>query len=164
MRSRTDPIRRSRLLTSTRWWLNTVPCCWRWRTPSPGTGRKRKTSISPLSRLRLRHADQLRDPAAAKAWLVRIETREAFRLARRLRRFVALEPHVEELRDDGDLGVSLDVRRAIGALPPRTRAALLLHHYSGFSVEETADALGVSSNTVKTQLRKGLARVREESR
>src|SRR5450759_615773 len=33
----------------------------------------------------LRHADQLRDPAAAKAWLVRIESREAFRLRRRLR-------------------------------------------------------------------------------
>jgi RNA polymerase sigma-70 factor (ECF subfamily) len=112
----------------------------------------------------LRKADQLREPSAAKAWLVRIESREAFRLRERLRRFVSLELHVEELRDDRELGISVDLRRAIARLPPRTRAALLLHHYCGFSVEETAGALGVSPNTVKTQLRKGLARVREETR
>lgn len=112
----------------------------------------------------LRHADQLRDPAAAKAWLVRIESREAFRLRRRLRRFVSLDDRVQELRVDGEMGISVDLLRAIAGLPPRTRAALLLHHYCGFSVEETAGALGVSPNTVKTQLRKGLAKVREETR
>lgn len=112
----------------------------------------------------LRHADQLRDPAAAKAWLVRIESREAFRLRRRLRRFVSLDDRVQELRVDGEMGISVDLLRAIAGLPPRTRAALLLHHYCGFSVEETAAALGVSPNTVKTQLRKGLAKVREETR
>ena len=109
----------------------------------------------------LRHAHQLREPSAARAWLIRIESREAFRVQRRLRRFVSLDLHVEELHDEGELGVSVDLRRAIAGLPPKTGAALLLHHYCGFSVEETADALGVSSNTVKTQLRKGLARVRE---
>jgi len=111
-----------------------------------------------------RNAGQLRNPEAARAWLVRIESREAFRLRRRLRRFVSLELHVEELHDEGHMGTSLDLRRAIAGLPTRTRAALLLHHYCGFSVEETADVLGVSSNTVKTQLRKGLARVREAIR
>lgn len=112
----------------------------------------------------LRHVDQLREPAAAKAWLVRIESREAFRLRRRLRRFVSLDDRVQELRVDGEMGIAVDLRRAIAGLPPRTRAALLLHHYCGFSVEETAGALGVSPNTVKTQLRKGLAKVREETR
>ena len=112
----------------------------------------------------VRHAHQLREPAAARAWLVRIESREAFRLQRQLRRFVSLELHVEELRDDGEMGGSIDLRRAIAGLPARTRAALLLHYYSGFSVNETASALGVSPNTIKTQLRKGLARVREETR
>jgi RNA polymerase sigma-70 factor (ECF subfamily) len=112
----------------------------------------------------LRSAGQLREPGAAKAWLIRIESREAFRLRRRLRRFVSLDLHVEELRDDDEMGVSVDLRRAIAGLPSTTRAALLLHHYCGYSVEETAGALGVSPNTVKTQVRKGLARVREELR
>ncbi len=110
----------------------------------------------------LRNAEQLRNPGAARAWLVRIETREAFRLRRRLRRFVPLAPHVEEIRDDPDLDVSLDLRTAISELPSRTRAALVLHHCCGLSVEETAGCLGVSANTVKTQLREGLAKIREE--
>jgi RNA polymerase sigma factor (sigma-70 family) len=109
-----------------------------------------------------RNRRRLREPAAAKAWLIRIETREAFRLRRRLRRFVALDSHVEELRDAPDREGSLDLRRAILKLPPRTRAALLLHHYAGLSIYETSTALGVSPNTIKTQLRKGLASVRED--
>lgn len=109
----------------------------------------------------LRNAGQLRHPDSARAWLARIETREAFRLGRRLKRFVSLEPHVGELLDDGNMGTSIDLQGAIASLPPKTRAALLLHVYCGFSVDETAAALGVSANTVKTQLRKGLARVRE---
>lgn len=110
----------------------------------------------------LRNAGRIREPAAAKAWLIRVETREAFRLRRRLKRFVSLDTHVEELRDAPDREGSLDLRRAILKLPPRTRAALLLHHYSGLSVEETSAALGVSPNTIKTQLRRGLASVRKE--
>jgi RNA polymerase sigma factor (sigma-70 family) len=110
----------------------------------------------------LRNAGRLREPSAAKAWLIRIETREAFRLRRRLRRFVSLETHVEEMRDQPDREGTLDLRRAIRKLPPRMRAALLLHHYLGLSVEETSAALGVSPNTTKTQLRRGLASVRKE--
>jgi len=112
----------------------------------------------------LRNAGRLREPAAAKAWLIRIETREAFRLRRRLRRFVVFDARVDEMHDTPDREGSLDLRRAIQKLPPRTRAALLLHHYSGLSVEETSAALGVSPNTIKTQLRRGLASVREELR
>jgi RNA polymerase sigma factor (sigma-70 family) len=118
----------------------------------------------------LRNLHRLREPAAARAWLLRIESREAFRIQRRMRRFVSLEFHVQEKGDIGgaeggaSADESVDVRRAIAGLPPRTRAALMLHHYCGLSVEETAAALGVSPNTVKTQLRKGLSRVREELR
>jgi RNA polymerase sigma-70 factor (ECF subfamily) len=112
----------------------------------------------------LRNIDQLREPRAARAWLVRIESREAFRLRRRIRSLVSIDVHAEELRYDGEMGASVDIRRAISRLPPRTRAALLVHHYFGLSVEETAATLGVSHNTVKTQLREGLAKIREELR
>src|SRR5665811_906159 len=47
----------------------------------------------------LRNAGRLREPAAAKAWLIRIETREAFRLRRRLRRFVVFDARVDEMHD-----------------------------------------------------------------
>jgi len=112
----------------------------------------------------LRNLGQLREPGAARAWLVRIESREALRLRRRAGRFGSLGQHIDELADLSETDSFADLRRAVSRLPPRTRAALLLHHYSGLSVDETAHVLGVSSNTVRTQLRKGLARIREELR
>ena len=47
------------------------------------------------------------------------------------------------------------------ALPPRTRAAVALHYLAGLSVRETAEALGVSENTIKSQVKTGLVRLRE---
>ena len=111
----------------------------------------------------LRKADQLRDPAALRAWLLRIEVREAFRVVRRLRRLVSLDGHVTDLTTHPpDLAQRADVRTAMGRLPKRTRAAISLHHMAGLSVAETAEAMGTSENTVKSQLRTGLARLRED--
>ena len=110
----------------------------------------------------IRHADELRDPDALRAWLLRIQAREAFRLVRRLRRFVPVRSGVVEVAvATPDATDAVAVRRALGALPRRMRAAVVLHHMAGLSVAETATALGVSENTVKSQLKTGLARLRE---
>jgi RNA polymerase sigma-70 factor (ECF subfamily) len=109
-----------------------------------------------------RRLDQLRDPAALRAWLLTIQAREAFRLARRLRRLVRLDRAVHELAAPGTSDTDrIAVRGALGELPARMRAAVVLHHMTGLSVAETAAALGTSENTVKSQLRVGLARLRE---
>jgi RNA polymerase sigma factor (sigma-70 family) len=106
---------------------------------------------------------QLREPDALRAWLFRIQTREALRLRRRLQVFVpwrgASTESASAVRSD-----HLDVRTALRQLPLRTRAAVVLHHMVGLSVIETAQAMGVSPNTVKTQLAKGLSILREELR
>jgi RNA polymerase sigma factor (sigma-70 family) len=113
--------------------------------------------------LAIRHIDALRDPGSLRAWLLRIETREAFRLVRRLRRVVSLDGQVRELpAADADPTGRAALRGALAALPRRTRAAVALHHLAGLSVAETAAAMGISENTVKSQLRTGLARLREE--
>ena len=109
----------------------------------------------------IRMIGQLRDPAAVRPWLVRIETREAIRFRRRLRSFVTLNrPVVEIAQPGGDEDDRLVVRAALAQLSPRVRAAVVLHHMAGLTVREVADALGTSENTVKTQLRIGLARLR----
>jgi RNA polymerase sigma-70 factor (ECF subfamily) len=59
---------------------------------------------------------------------------------------------------------SLALRDGLAALPRRVRAAIALHYLEGYSVRETAAALGVSENTIKTQLKTGLTRLREELR
>jgi RNA polymerase sigma factor (sigma-70 family) len=110
----------------------------------------------------LRRIDSLREPAALRAWLLRIETREAFRVTRRLRRLVRLDGHVRDLAAPGpDVGHQAEIGEALLSLPARTRAAVTLHYLAGLSVRETADALDVSENTVKTQIKTGLARLRE---
>ena len=113
----------------------------------------------------LRRLDDLREPRALRAWLLTIQTREAFRVVRRLRRLVSLDARVAEIPSQGvDLAQRTDVRQALGRLPRRTRAAIALHHLAGLSVADTARALGVSENTVKSQLKTGLGRLREELR
>jgi RNA polymerase sigma factor (sigma-70 family) len=113
----------------------------------------------------LRRIDGLREPRAVRAWLLTIQTREAFRVVRRLRRLVRLDGRVGEIAADGtDLARDLDVRKALAGLPRRTRAAIALHYLAGLTVPETAIALGVSPNTVKSQLKAGLGRLREELR
>ncbi len=42
------------------------------------------------------------------------------------------------------------------------RASVALHHYAGLTISEVADAMGVSHNTVKSNLRDGMARLREQ--
>ncbi|WP_408896667.1 SigE family RNA polymerase sigma factor [Nocardioides sp. R1-1] len=50
---------------------------------------------------------------------------------------------------------------ALGALPPGQRRVVVLRHYWGLSVEETAADLGISPGTVKSQTSAALARLRE---
>ena len=111
----------------------------------------------------LRHRDQLRDPGALRSWLLTIQTREAFRLVRRLRRLVRLDPEVVEIAaTGGGRTEAIAIRQALAGLPRRMRAAVVLHHMAGLSVSETGRALGVSENTVKSQLKTGLKRLRRE--
>jgi RNA polymerase sigma-70 factor (sigma-E family) len=53
------------------------------------------------------------------------------------------------------------VHRALTALPPRMRAAVVLRHWLQLDVRETADVLGCSEGTVKSQTARGLDRLRE---
>jgi RNA polymerase sigma-70 factor (ECF subfamily) len=110
-----------------------------------------------------RRIGELRDPFALRSWLLAIQVREAFRLRRRLARFMHLAPTVLELQ--GSPGPDSDVialRAALPKLPPRARAAVVLHYLGGLSVAEVARAMKISENTTKGHLKAGLARLREE--
>ena len=111
----------------------------------------------------LRQGANLRDPAAMTAWLLTIQAREAFRLRVRLRRWLDIG-RVSLPSVPGPDPEALEIRTALQALPPRMRLAVVLHHMAGLPVADVAVAMRVSENTVKTQLRLGLAKLREELR
>jgi RNA polymerase sigma-70 factor (ECF subfamily) len=98
----------------------------------------------------LRAAPTIRDSRAIRAWLLTVQTREALRVVRRLRRTLRLDPEVHELPIGGpDASESIELDEALGRLSRPIRAAVVLHHMVGLSVRETADALGVTENTAK---------------
>ena len=63
---------------------------------------------------------------------------------------------------DDSLGERDRVVRALRGVPPGQRAVLVLRYFADLSIEATAQALGVSTGTVKSQCARGLAALREE--
>ena len=53
-----------------------------------------------------------------------------------------------------------DLREALRGLAPRQRAVIVLRYYEDLTERQTAEALGISVGTVKSQARDGLARLR----
>jgi RNA polymerase sigma-70 factor, ECF subfamily len=110
----------------------------------------------------LRHLDDLRDEEKLGPWLTTMAVRAASRRRFSLARFMPWSANDSaEPRSGGidDSGIAL--RAAVQALPDRVRIAVVLHHMLGFSVQETATAMGVSENTIKSELKTGLSRLRE---
>lgn len=109
-----------------------------------------------------RRIDTLRDADRLRPWLLRIATRLALRRWRRPRvRTLSLELAGDVSGPSTGVVDRLALAQAIDALPARTRAAVALHYVADLPVAEVAEALGTSPNTVKTQLREGLANLRE---
>jgi len=125
--------------------------------------REAEDLVQATFEIAIRRIGDLRDAGALRAWLLTIQSREAFRVRRRLRRILHLDPTVAELTaGPGTAPDDFALRDALRHLPPRVRAAIVLHHLAGLPVAEVATALGTSPNTVKTQLKLGLDRLRRE--
>jgi RNA polymerase sigma-70 factor (sigma-E family) len=109
----------------------------------------------------------LRDPQAAPAYLHRAVVnlaREAVRRRVSERRALVRggfgdRDDCQQNAEEPHVGVAL--RQAIETLPYRKRACVVLRYLTGLSETETADALGVSVGTVKSQTHKALRQLRE---
>ncbi len=78
----------------------------------------------------------------------------------RRRREVPVEEVVGESVVSSDPETEIVVRRALARLTPAQRAVLVLRHFDDLTERETADVLGVSIGTVKSQNSAALARLR----
>jgi len=113
-----------------------------------------------------RKRSQLRAQESTRSWVDRIVVREAIRCGERRRSWIQrLAPRGDEAPETvtGGLGVAgtAALRLAYASLLPRHRAVVALHHYAGYSVAETAAALQLPKETVRSRLRSARMRMRE---
>jgi RNA polymerase sigma factor (sigma-70 family) len=117
-----------------------------------------------------RGISSLRDPRAVNTWAMRVAARRALKVSRRerllsLRRVPSLDPDLLAESSEPEAGRSAAIKAAFDLLPPRLRATAVLRLYAGLSEEETAEVLGCSFGTVKSNLhdaRRRLARALRE--
>ncbi len=111
------------------------------------------------------------DPDLAfKAWLFRIATNTAISHLRR-GRIVRWLPFVGEHemkaeRVDDQATRTSDISAALAQLPSHYASILLLRHYQGLSLAETAQALDITENAAKLRLfraRKAFAKIYQDS-
>jgi RNA polymerase sigma-70 factor, ECF subfamily len=111
-----------------------------------------------------RSIDSLTDDGKARAWLLTIARREHARLYER-KRFETVDIDALALAEDPALGRvdedGLDeVRTAMLALPVEYREPLVLQVLMGYSTEEIARHLGLTSGAVFTRLCRGRQKLR----
>nr|WP_249209762.1 sigma-70 family RNA polymerase sigma factor [Bradyrhizobium manausense] len=110
-----------------------------------------------------RHVGTIRSLLAFSSWLFSVVRRECLRLARK----AGLAPSVDEseaeavllLRPEADL--RLDVAAAFEALPAHYRDVALMRDVKEMTIDEIADALGATRQTVKARLHRARVLMRE---
>lgn len=96
-------------------------------------------------------------PTNCGAWLYRIATNTAISQLRR-RKIVQWIPflpghdHASDQSIERSVGRRQDIEQTLSKLPQHYASALLLRHYQGLSLAETADALGITENAAKLRL------------
>ena len=106
-----------------------------------------------------RHEDRLPSDEHRKAWLIRCTVNRARSLLASpwRRRTVPLDTAAQ-------IGVADEYREvysAVLALPEKYRAAIHLYYFEGLTTAEIARYLGVAQGTVRSQLSRGRALLRE---
>ncbi|MEV4106525.1 SigE family RNA polymerase sigma factor [Nonomuraea sp. NPDC049695] len=111
-----------------------------------------------------RHWRKLARDGNPEAYVRRALVNEHISWRRRRRATETLTAHPPETAPGADPGDEslhrMALQRALMRLTPRQRAVLVLRYYEDRSIDETADLLGCSPGTVKSQTNHALGRLR----
>ncbi|HEV2361818.1 MAG TPA: sigma-70 family RNA polymerase sigma factor [Acidimicrobiales bacterium] len=109
--------------------------------------------------------DQLQNAPYREAWVMRVAANLAYKAYGRAKRFRSLPARIGPVHVDAPESVvaaRTDLGRALRALPQRQREAIALHYLADLPLADISRAMGVSGETVKTHLERGLAALRRE--
>ena len=102
---------------------------------------------------------KLREEGAARAWLVKIAVNCARRLRQKNGRMLYFDD-LEQIAGSGTDRQYHELWEAVLALPPESRAVVVLFYYEDLTVEQSAKTLKIPQGTVKSRL----SRAREKLR
>ena len=106
----------------------------------------------------------LESEAHITAWLCKVASHRCIDCARRRRQDIALDeiPEPASPAAPGDPLMARRLRRMVASLPPKARAVVILRYQEDMEPEEIARVLGLRLNTVKSQLQRSLAMLRDK--
>ena len=109
-----------------------------------------------------RKASQFKGNAAAGTWIYRIAVNTCYDQLRRAKRrpSEALPEYCDPADQSAEAAVESaalrpEIQRALAAIPPEFRAAVILSDVEGMSLPDTAATLGVPIGTVKSRVFRG---------
>ena len=102
---------------------------------------------------------RLRQPEYFDTWITRILINECHNELRRQKRFRPLEELPETAVEEFD---SLPLKEAMRRLPKELKDVVILRYFTGYTLVETAQALGIPQGTAATRQRKALSLLRLE--
>jgi RNA polymerase sigma-70 factor (ECF subfamily) len=113
-----------------------------------------------------------RGQASLSTWLTRIVVNQALEGRRRRRHAPEIDGDIEEIADTAEIGETPEslamrsqlrslIETSIDGLPETYRTVFIMRAVEGLSVEETADALGISEANTKTRFLRARALLRD---
>ncbi|PGL70652.1 RNA polymerase sigma factor [Bacillus sp. AFS055030] len=102
--------------------------------------------------------DKLKNEQSLKSWFYRIVVNTSLDFLRKQKKVTVMDEETIELYSSGqdDNYTDIDLERSLESLPTKYRAVIVLRYFEDLKIEEVAEILQESPNTIKTRLYKAL--------
>lgn len=106
--------------------------------------------------------DKLKNEKSLKSWFYRIVVNTSLDYLRKQKKIKVVDEETLELYSTGqdDHYTDIDLERSLESLPPKYRIVIILRYFEDLKIEEVAEVLQESPNTIKTRLYKALELLR----
>ena len=111
----------------------------------------------------INHFSILKDEEHERAWLIRTTVNRCYDLLKynSKRNHMALDEINEIAAEEKELHT--EIFQILEKLPAKNKTVIILHYLEGFSIEEIARMLHLSTSAVKMRLSRGREQMKEES-